>query len=104
MTIIEKLAVEKHLLKASKLEERDRRYQAIEQLFRIYELDFMFYDMNFALDIRRGLGVLGLECDVRRNKIVLEKSAIIQYYEKVMGLKAEPIEEEKSYYQRQKGL
>lgn len=102
MINLEKLEVESHLLKASGLLEQDKRYRAIKSLFRTNELDFMMYEINFVLDIRRGLLVLGLDCEVRRNKIVLDDYAVTKYYEGIMGLKAKVIEE-KSYYQRQKG-
>lgn len=96
----EKAAVESHLLKASGLEERDKRYKAIQHLFAKDQLDFMFFEINFALDIRRGLLVLGLECRVSRNKVVLDEDGIKNYYENVMGLKSKPKEEDLSYYQR----
>ncbi|RKR11132.1 hypothetical protein C8C83_2828 [Flavobacterium sp. 90] len=102
MTWQEKSAVEYHVLSASKLDERDKRYKAIKYLFEKGELDFIFFEMSFALDIRRGLNVLGLECPLSRNKVILSEEAIIKYYENVMKLKAEPKEEEKSYYQRRK--
>lgn len=100
MTSTEKSEVLFHVLKASRLEEKDKRYKAIQHLFRVDQLSFMFFEINFALDIRRGLLVLGLECEVSRNKVILEEGSIIKYYENIMGLKAEPKEEEKSYYQR----
>ena len=94
-----KSEVENHILAASKLNRNDERYRAIKHLFRVDQLDFMFFHKELALDIRRGLKILGLECDVSSSKVKLHEDAILKYYESVMGLKAEKIED-KSYYER----
>ncbi|MCC9016940.1 hypothetical protein [Flavobacterium lipolyticum] len=95
--------VEAHLLKASGLGEKSVGYKAIKQLFLNEESSLMFNHV-LLLDIRRGCILLGLDIELVRNKIVLTEAAIIKYYENVMHLKAPPSEEEKSYYERRKGL
>jgi len=101
MNSTEKNAIEKHLLKASGLGEKSVGYKAIQRLFRLGELDFMMNNRALVLDIRRGCMTLGLDCEMRWNKIVLDDFALKNYYENVMGLKAESVEE-KSYYERRK--
>lgn len=95
--------VEAHLLKASGLGKKSVGYKAIHKLFLYSELDLMLNHV-LLLDIRRGCILLGLDIELDRNKIVLTDAAVTKYYKNVMHLKAPPVEEEKSYYERRKGL
>lgn len=100
MTSAEKKAVEIHLLNASGLGEKSIGRRAIKTLFRVNELDFYLFNRDLVIDIRKGCMTLGLECQLRWDKIILNDSAIRKYYENVMGLTAEIEPEEKSYYQK----
>jgi hypothetical protein len=100
MNSTEKKAVEEHLLKASGLGEKSRGYKAIQHLFRVNELDVYLFHRDLVFDIRKGCMTLGLECDIRWDKIILDESAIRKYYEEVMGLTPEKEEDEIGYFQR----
>lgn len=104
MTTKEKIAVEEHLLVASGFKNTTRGYKLIQRLFKSGELDFMWVNRDDAIELRKGLWFLGFECGMRWNKIIITDDAVVKYYEKVMGLKAEPTEPEKSYYEIRKGL
>ena len=81
-----KKEVEIHILKASGLGEKSVGYKAIQQLFSIDELSLAFrYEL--LLDIRRGCILLGLDIQLKRDKICIDEDVVKRYYEEVMGLK-----------------
>lgn len=96
-----KKEVEEHILKATGLGFKSVGYKAIQHLFSIDELELAFrYEL--LLDIRRGCKLLGLDIQLKRDKICIDENVIRDYYENVMGLKYPEPKPELTHYERVK--
>lgn len=94
-------AVRDHINKIAGWNEVSKGYQAIKILFEKKEWCLsMCSEPKLYLDIAKWLRQIGLEVEIRSYDVKLDDDALIKYYEKVMGLKAQPLEPEKSYYER----
>lgn len=93
--------VHDHINKTAGWNETSKGHQAIKTLFEKREWCLsMCFEPKLYLDIAKWLRQIGLEVEIRSYDVKLDDDAIIKYYEKVMGLKAQPKEPEKSYYER----
>lgn len=86
------------------MSESTKGYTLIQRLFKIGELDSMWVNRDDAIQVRKELWFLGFECAMRWNKVILTEEAVINYYQNVMGLRAESVEPQKSYYEKRKEL
>lgn len=101
MTSKEKTAVKEHINKTAGWNENSKGYQAIHKLFdkSAWYLSFEF-EPNLYIEIAHWLQKIGLEVEIRSGSVKMDDDALIKYYENVMGIKAQPREPEKSYYER----
>ncbi|PIF33007.1 hypothetical protein CLU81_3577 [Flavobacterium sp. 9] len=101
MTSKERNEVEDHIIKTAGFDQTTKGYQAIKLLFNKNEWDFwLLLEPQLHQDLAIWLQQIGLKVEIRADKVNLTEDAIIHYYSSVMGLKAEPREQEKSYWER----
>ncbi|WP_289659482.1 hypothetical protein [Flavobacterium panacagri] len=96
-----KKQVEEHILSASGLNVKSVGYKTIQKLFSIGEV-IIWFNYEVAMDIRRGCIILGLEVKLKRDIICIDDDVIINYYEKVIGLKYPEQKPELTHYDRVK--
>lgn len=100
MTGKEKEAVKVHINKTAGWNENSKGFQAIKYLFSKNEWDFwLLLEVQLYKDLAEWLRLIGLKVEIRADRVILTDDAVVAYYENVIGLKAEPLED-KSYVER----